>query len=285
MIGIIVINKDKGWTSNDVVIKVKRMTGQKRVGHLGTLDPMATGVLPVCIGKATRLFDRYLKKKKTYIAEFKFGVLTDTLDSEGKILQQNGKIPDEASILRALEGFRGKIMQIPPDYSAKSVNGVRAYKLAREGKNVELAPREVKIFNFVLLRQVDSETFEFEIECSAGTYIRSLARDLGATLETCAIMTALNRTKCGEFELENAVTLEELAKQSIGEYIILPQFALKELPQVLIEEVEFKKMMSGVRVAKSGSGECLVMFEGKLVGIGEITNDGLLRLTTNLYED
>ncbi|MDR0850282.1 MAG: tRNA pseudouridine(55) synthase TruB [Christensenellaceae bacterium] len=284
MIGIVVINKDKGFTSNDAVVKIKKLTGQKRVGHLGTLDPMATGVLPVCLGKATRLFDRYLKKTKTYAAHFRFGMLTDTLDSEGVVLQKNGKIPDRASILEVLDSFRGKIMQIPPKYSAKNIGGVRAYKLARLGEEVELAPRQVEVFKLELLGQIDDETFEFEIECSAGTYIRSLGRDIGEALDTCAVMTKLTRTRCGEFELKDALPLEGLTKQKIENNLVSLESALKDLPQMTLTGDEFKRLMSGLKLMKSDSGEYLILFEKKVVGIGNVTN-GAITLTTNLYED
>ena len=169
--GIIPVNKPKGWTSFDVVNKLKYKLKPLKVGHLGTLDPMATGVLLVTVGKATKLFDLMQEKKKTYVATFEFGYETDTLDATGDVQEKSEKIPSLDEIMNVLPKFVGEIDQIPPKYSAKSVNGVRAYDLARQNIDFELKPKKVKIYNIKFL-SFESGLLKLEIECGAGTYIR-----------------------------------------------------------------------------------------------------------------
>ena len=211
MVGFFNINKPAGLTSAAAVSRVKRIVNQRDLGHMGTLDPMATGVLIVAAGRAaTKMFDALHKKPKEYVAEFKFGIDTDTLDTTGTVLSAGGLVPDKEAIIKALPSQIGKIQQVPPAYSAKSVNGVKAYKLARQGKDFELKPKEVDIFAFELLEQTSADTFKFRIECGGGTYIRSIARDLGAALGTKCVMSALVRTKSAGFRIEDAVTPEEL---------------------------------------------------------------------------
>ena len=211
--GFFNIDKPAGLTSAAVVSRVKRIVNQRDLGHMGTLDPMATGVLIVAAGRAaTKMFDTLHRKPKEYIAEFKFGVDTDTLDTTGTVISAGGRIPEKDEIIKALPPLTGKIAQVPPAYSAKSVNGVKAYKLARQGKDFELKPKEVEIFCLELLGQTAPDTYKFRIECGGGTYIRSIARDLGAALGTKCVMCGLIRTKSAGFPLENAVTLDELQK-------------------------------------------------------------------------
>ena len=218
MTGFINIKKETGVSSAFVVNKVKRLSGMP-AGHMGTLDPLASGVLPVALGNACRLFDYFSDKKKTYLARFRFGVTTETLDSEGEKIFK-GDVPTKEQILSALPSLSGKIMQMPPAYSAKSVNGVRSYQLARAGKEVELKAKEVEIFSFRLLEQTAPDEFSFEIVCGSGTYIRALARDLAAKLNTYAYMSMLCRTASGVFTIENAVSLDELTKENLLQYLI-----------------------------------------------------------------
>lgn len=223
IIGFFNINKPAGLTSAAVVGRVKRIIKQKDLGHMGTLDPMATGVLIVAAGRpATRMFDVLHKKSKEYVAEFKFGIDTDTLDTTGKILFSDGPVPEEESVKNALPGFIGKLMQTPPAYSAKNVNGVKAYTLARRGEEVTLPPKEVEVHEFELISKTVPDTYKFRIKCGGGTYIRSLARDLGAALNTKCVMSSLIRTESAGFLLENAVTLEELEKGWEKQVILLP---------------------------------------------------------------
>lgn len=218
MTGFININKETGVSSAFVVNRIKRLA-KTPAGHMGTLDPLASGVLPVAIGNACRLFDYFSDKKKTYLARFRFGVTTDTLDNEGEKVFKGG-VPKEREIQTALPALTGKIPQIPPAYSAKSVNGVRSYALARAGKEVELAPKTVEVFSFRLLEQTAPDEFAFEIVCGSGTYIRALARDLAAKLNTYAYMSKLERTASGVFTIESAVALDKLTEENLNEYLI-----------------------------------------------------------------
>ncbi len=218
MNGFINLNKPVGISSAQAVARVKRILNLPKavkIGHMGTLDPQASGVLIIALGRATRAFDLLLKKHKTYMAEFTFGYETDTLDSVGNVTTCGCKIPSENEIKAVLPQFFGKIEQLPPQFSAKNVNGVRAYDLARQGKIADLRPCEVEIYDFSLLRAKDAATFEFNIECSGGTYIRSLCRDLAAALQTKATMTSLCRTKTGFFDIQNSITFENLTERAI----------------------------------------------------------------------
>jgi tRNA pseudouridine55 synthase len=217
--GIIPINKPSGWTSFDVVNKIKYMVKPLKVGHLGTLDPMATGVLLVTVGKATKLFDIMQEKKKTYVAEFEFGTLTDTLDSTGEVLETQ-QIPQilKSDLVQILSCFEGEIMQIPPKYSAKSVNGVRAYTMARNNIDFELPAKKVNIYSIKLI-DFDGKKLKIEIECGSGTYIRSLGRDIASKLNTIATMTSLVRTRVGNVNLNNCYEIENLNKDNVLEYV------------------------------------------------------------------
>ena len=175
---------------------------------MGTLDPLASGVLPVAIGKSTRLFDYLLDKEKIYEATFAFGYMTDSLDLEGNIVERSEKIPSEEEIESALADFSGEVMQVPPAFSAKFVDGKRSYKLARKGEAVQLPPKKVVINYVRKLCKISDNEYKFEISCKGGTYIRAIARDLGRNCGSCATMTSLVRKKSGIFEIENSVSAE-----------------------------------------------------------------------------
>ena len=211
MIGFLNVNKKSGISSAFVVNKVKKLLPKgTKVGHMGTLDPIASGVLPIAIGRATRLFDLMQNKTKEYIATFKFGLSTNTFDSTGETAGTTNIIPTKQDILSALPSFVGKISQLPPSFSAKMVNGVRAYQKARKGENVELKECEIFIESFELIEELDDNTFKFRIVCGSGTYIRSLCRDLANKLNTLAVMTELVRTRSGQFCLENAQDCDKI---------------------------------------------------------------------------
>ena len=178
---------------------------------MGTLDPYGTGVLLVGVNKGTKLFDEYLKKTKTYVAVFHFGYETDTLDSEGQIIKENDVKVNSDSINEALKSFIGKQNQMPPQYSAKKVNGQKACDIARNGGSVELKSKEIEIYDIKLIREFADNNFQFEIICSAGTYIRSICRDLAYKLSTYGTMISIIRTKCGVFCIENSCTLEDIS--------------------------------------------------------------------------
>ena len=285
MIGIILVNKPIGITSSNVVVKLRHMSKTKRVGHLGTLDPLASGVLPVCIGKATRLFDLFLKKNKTYVAHFEFGKLTDTLDNEGVILKTDGRIPTIKEIEEVLPKFLGEQEQVPPIYSSKVVSGVRAYKLAREGKDVELKPSLVTIFDIKLLEKVNNNTFSFEISCSSGTYIRSIARDLGESLGTCATMTKLTRTRTGTFYLNDCGDLDKLNEDNIKEHLVSLQNVLKDYEKIDLTLKQANDLFCGKTINQDMQDGTYILYENnQVIGIGKIA-DKNLKLSTSLKEE
>ncbi|MCL2176453.1 MAG: tRNA pseudouridine(55) synthase TruB [Firmicutes bacterium] len=252
MNGVLNIFKPLGVTSSGVVLKLKKMLGTRAVGHFGTLDPMASGVLPIGVGKSTRLFDYFLAKRKVYVTEFTFGKTTDTLDSEGQVIATSDVIPTGQQIVDALPNLSGVINQVPPQYSAKNVGGVRAYALARAGQEVELKPKQVEIFKFDYLAGVDQFTHRFEIECSSGTYIRSLARDLGQLLNTVCYMSALERTIVSMFKIDNAYTLESLEQhitdfglESLQDKLLIEPQRCIDLPSYTVLKTDRTKILNG----------------------------------------
>lgn len=217
--GIIAINKPKDWTSFDVVNKIKHILKIKRVGHLGTLDPMATGVLLVTVGKATKLFDYFQNKKKTYLAKFEFGYETDTLDITGKIIKETDILPSIDDIKKSINEFIGEIEQVPPKYSAKNINGKRAYQLARNNEEFELKPKLVKIYDIKII-DYSNNILSVVISCGSGTYIRSICRDLAMKLNSYATMIELVRADVGGINLKNCVNIQELDENNILKYIM-----------------------------------------------------------------
>lgn len=236
MIGIVNINKPKGKSSHFAVAVIRRITGIKKVGHTGTLDPLATGVLPICIGReATKLSQIIMDGNKGYRAVVQLGATTNTQDAEGEILSTasvNGI--GKTEIETVLKKFIGEVTQIPPMYSAIKINGEKLYNLAREGIEVERKPRTINIFNIELLNvNEDEHTFEIQVDCSKGTYIRTLCADIGEALGCGAYMKSLIRNKCGRFTLEKSITLEEfetLYNQGKAETVLTdPNEFLKEI--------------------------------------------------------
>ncbi len=285
MIGIVLVNKPSGITSSKVVVKLRHMAKIKRVGHLGTLDPLASGVLPVCIGKATRLFDLFLKKQKTYIAHIEFGKLTDSLDIDGNVIETNDIIPTKEQIEAVLPNFIGEQEQIPPIYSSKVVAGVRAYKLAREGKDVELKPSLITIYDIKLLDKINDTTYSFEITCSSGTYIRSIARDLGYALSTLGTISKLTRTKTGNFYLENCIDLDKLNENNIKENIVPLKTVLKDYDKIDLSIKQEQDLFCGKSVIiEKNDGTYILHQNDEVVGLGVI-DDNKLKLSTSLKED
>lgn len=209
--GIIVIDKPQDWTSMDVCAKLRRLLGERRVGHAGTLDPMATGVLTVFVGRATRAAEFAEGGGKTYEAVLRLGIETDTQDITGTVLKQSAELPDRAALEEALPRFRGDILQVPPMYSALKKNGKKLYELARKGKTVEREPRPVTIFTLELGEQLSETDWRLTVRCSKGTYIRTLCHDIGAALGCGGVMAELRRTEAAGFTLADCVTLEEVA--------------------------------------------------------------------------
>lgn len=247
MNGILLIDKEKDWTSNDVVVYLKKSLSINKVGHLGTLDPIATGVLPITLGKATRLFDLFLDKFKTYIAEFEFGYSTNTLDSTGEKTETNSKIPDLTEILDILPVFVGKIQQIPPQFSAKKVCGKRAYEYAREGKTIELKPRTVIIRKCKCITY-NNNILTLEIECSAGTYVRAIGRDIAQKIGTKCTMVSLKRTKVGNFDIKSCVQVRDVNKQNVDKLFISCEDALINFDKLILDDCLITKLLNGCTI-------------------------------------
>ena len=240
MDGIIVIRKEKGYTSHDVVAKLRGILHMKKIGHTGTLDPDAEGVLPVALGKATKLVDLITDKEKTYEAVMRLGVVTDTQDMTGTILSQTEQISvTEKEVKEAAESFLGEQLQIPPMYSALKVNGKKLYELAREGKTVERKPRPVHFYQIEIL-EINLPLVRYRVVCSKGTYIRTLCHDMGEKLGCGAAMESLVRTKVGKFELKDAITLaqaEEAVKSgAIQDKVLGIEEFLGEYPRICCKE-------------------------------------------------
>ena len=247
MIGFINILKPEGVSSAYAVGAVKKKFNAP-CGHMGTLDPMASGVLPVGVGQASRLFQYMLEKEKRYIAEFKFGVSSDTLDTTGKLTATTAVIPTASQIRECLKYFVGQIDQVPPNYSAKCVDGKRGYLLARRGVEFTLPPKKVQIDSFELIEQTGDATFSFEISCTGGTYIRSLARDLGEKTGSLAIMSGLERIKSGIFTKETGIGLEEFKSKPIEEvlpFLIKPDSVIN-FDKLILTDDRAQKILDGV---------------------------------------
>lgn len=210
--GVINIYKEKGFTSHDVVAKLRGIMRQKKIGHTGTLDPDATGVLPVCLGSATKLCDMLTEKQKEYVAKVRLGVVTDTQDMTGTVLEEKEVTVSEEEVMSAIHSFVGHYEQIPPMYSALKVNGKKLYELAREGKEIERKARPVDIY-YIDILNMDLPEVEIRVGCSKGTYIRTLCHDIGQMLGCGASMAELERTKSGQFSLDTALTLAVLEEK------------------------------------------------------------------------
>ena len=244
MDGFLVINKQKSWTSADVVNKIKRVLKIKKAGHLGTLDPDATGVLPIALGKATKVI-RYINEgDKEYQVVMKLGEKTDTLDAAGKVIETK-EIPklDKDKIEKILKDFTGKISQTPPAYSAVKVDGVRAYELARKGKDVQIKPRDI-IIKEISLTKINIPFIAFNVVCSKGTYIRSLCSDIGERLGTAAHMFSLIRSASGQFKINDAVNIDDLGK---GRIIKIDE-ALGFMPEIRIKKGFEDKVKNGMPI-------------------------------------
>lgn len=295
--GFFCIDKPRGWTSSDVVAVLRgalsKSVGYKvKVGHMGTLDPMATGVLPVAAGKATRLFDVLMNKSKGYAARMAFGYETDTLDIEGEVSERTDILPTVAQIKAAITGLTGEIEQIPPIYSAKSVGGVKAYKLARSGAEIQMRPVKVNIFSLTLDSVNGGKNYDdadkvseiaFTVECGGGTYIRSLCRDIALACGSLGTMTELKRTYSGCFTLENAVGIEE-AKANPQANIMPVITALSGIYD--IEELaqnDIKKFTNGIPVRTArADGDVLVTIDGKEYAVAHCC-DGIMKARINLW--
>jgi tRNA pseudouridine55 synthase len=246
--GFLVINKPVGMTSHDVVQRVRKWAKQRRVGHLGTLDPMATGVLPIALGEATKLSRLLTHGDKSYSARIRLGVETTTYDREGEVVHETaGPWPEREQIEKALEHFRGEIDQTPPPFSAVKVDGQPSYRRARRGEEFRLEPRRIRL-DRVELVGYEPPVFSVEVECSAGTYLRSIAHDLGRALGTGAHLWALIRTRSGPFLLYQALSLEEL--DACGQERVIPMAAATGLPTYEVDARTCRRVGNGVQLGR-----------------------------------
>ncbi len=259
MDGIVNVNKPLGLTSHDVVYKLRRILNIKKIGHTGTLDPEASGVLPMCIGKGTKLAEYLTAADKQYMARLQLGAFTDTQDASGEVLQSFDVCVTEEQIRDAVKKFIGEISQIPPMYSAIKIDGKKLYELAREGKTVEREPRKI-VISKIEIKNIDlnNNTVDMLVDCSKGTYIRTLCNDIGAELGCGGHMSALNRTKSGRFEIENAYTLEQIEKMAETEnysFMTPVSEALPEYERIILADRNAYRVRNGIKITVSGLQE------------------------------
>lgn len=247
MNGVINIIKNTGMTSFDVVARVRKITKEKKVGHTGTLDPEASGVLPICLGKATKIIDYMMENEKAYRVSFKLGIVTDTYDLEGKIIREkDASNVGKEEIIRVISNFIGNIKQIPPMYSALKQNGVKLYELARKGIEVKREARDITIYK---IENIDiQDEICMDVYCSKGTYIRSLCFDIGEELGVGATMTKLCRIKNGNFTLENGLNIDDLNEENVKQRIISIEEALCRFDKIVVNNKFTKLLVNGVRV-------------------------------------
>ena len=275
MQGLLLVNKPKGITSFKAVATIKRLANEKRVGHTGTLDPIATGVLPIFIGRATTLSSLLLDADKSYTASVKLGVTTDTLDITGEVLSTATPNVSLDELNSTINSFLGESEQTPPMYSAIKKDGVRLYELARKGEEVEVEKRKIKIYKIELLSFLDDE-FSFTVTCSKGTYIRSLIRDIGEKLGCGATMTELTRNATSGFDLSECISLEDLTAENIENYILPEEKAVLHLREVNVTEKQAVRFSNGgklgfdrLKVSDFSKNELVrIKYQGLLIGLG-----------------
>ena len=280
MDGIIIINKEKEYTSHDVVAKVKKILNEKKVGHTGTLDPNATGVLPILLGKGTKLSKYLINHNKIYEATLKLGEKTDTADIEGKITEEKDVKKENLSqenVTKILKEFIGKSKQVPPMYSAIKVNGKKLYEYARKGQKIEIKPREIEIYGIELLN-INNNEISFKVHCSKGTYIRTLCENIAEKLETVGYMKELKRIEVGEFNIKNAITLKELESKK-EKYIISIEEFLKDKQLINLNSKKVKLFLNGVNLEfKLEDGIYRIYNEkNEFIGTGTIKSNVLKR--------
>lgn len=282
MNGIIIINKPKGCTSHDIVYKAKRIFNEK-VGHTGTLDPNATGVLPLLIGKGTEISKYLINHDKTYEAILQLGEKKDTADSEGKTIEEQNvtsEMLSEVNVKKVLQSFEGHQEQIPPMYSAIKVNGKKLYEYARKGQTVELKPRKIEIYKMELLNiDIQNKTIKFRVDCSKGTYIRTLCENIAERIGTVGYMKELKRTRVGEFKIEDAITIQELedSKNKLEKFITLEKF-FKDSKNILLDDRKIKLFLNGVKLTCNyENGIYKIYHNDKFIGTGIVENNLLKR--------
>jgi tRNA pseudouridine55 synthase len=247
MDGVINVFKPIGMTSFDVVARVRKIANTKKVGHTGTLDPNASGVLPICIGRATKIVDYIMNNKKTYKTVLKLGIVTDSYDTEGKILSVSEVNVNENLINEAIYSFKGSTLQTPPMYSAIKVNGKKLYELARQGVEIDRAQRPITIYE-INIDYIDLPYVGFTVQCSKGTYIRSLCYDIGNILGCGGTMWELQRTSTGNFDIQNSININLLNSENIENYLIPIEKALDSFEKIVFNKDLEKKLLNGVKI-------------------------------------
>lgn len=251
--GWLIVDKPRDIGSTQVVNLTRRLFNAKKNGHAGTLDPFATGILPIAFGEATKLLPYVTDGRKEYEFVVQWGKATDTGDSEGKIVSESDKIPDREEILAVIPQFVGQINQVPPAYSAIKINGRRAYALARSGEEVSIPERTVEVYALELLEELSEGQARFRVECSKGTYVRSLGRDLAEKLGTCGFLQELRRTKCGQFGLESKILLENIKNivhsDALKEILLPLETSLRDIAEIAVSEVDADKLKKGQGVS------------------------------------
>ena len=288
MNGILLVDKPAGWTSMDVCAKLRGALGEKRIGHSGTLDPMATGLLVVLLGRATRAAQYAEAREKTYEAAIRFGLVTDTQDVSGTVLETHPADVSDAALQAVLPGFRGEITQIPPMYSALKVNGQKLYVLARKGREVERQPRPVTIYALEQTGRAENGDALLRVTCSKGTYIRTLCHDVGQALGCGAAMSALRRTRCGDFDLKDAHTLEEVlaaAAEGRGSALLLPtETVFSDLPEARLTPAQERVIRNGGTYScPLPAGRWRLYGAAGFLALGE-TGEGKMRSVKSFYE-
>ena len=284
MDGIIIINKEENWTSNDVVQKVKHIFKEK-VGHTGTLDPLATGVLPILIGKGTLLSKYLINHDKEYIATIKLGIKTDTGDSEGKELERREverEMIEKNNVSNVLKSFIGKQSQIPPMYSAIKVNGKKLYEYARKGQTIEVTSRNIEIYNIELISINKKENeITYKVNCSKGTYIRTLSEDIAKAIGTIGYMKNLIRTKVGDFEIEHSIKVSELEekKDYFDNFIITIESFFYNKTNLVLNKNQIYRFLNGTKVKIEKKNELYRIYNeyNQFIGVGEIRDGSLKR--------
>jgi tRNA pseudouridine55 synthase len=274
--GVLNVLKPAGMSSHDIVYFVRRQLGIKKVGHTGTLDPYATGVLPICIGKATKVSQFLLNERKAYRAELNLGYSTDTQDAYGEILKHSEYIPNEEEIREAVLSFVGEIDQVPPMYSALKVNGKKLYELAREGKEIERKSRKITIHDIDIVK-IEGQKVMFDVLCSKGTYIRTLCVDIAEKLNCSGHMSFLIRTQTGDFYLKDALTLEEIENMEKEE---LPMRSiddmLNEYPKLIVDDEYYSLIMNGGKLSMTKTVKVGVSYriycKDEFLGLGSVHN-------------
>ena len=273
--GILNIDKPQCITSHDVVDAIRKIFPNQKVGHTGTLDPLATGVLPICIGEATKLSEKLVSETKKYSVKMLLGVETDTYDITGRIIFASVVNKDDIYIKERIKRFVGKQQQIPPKYSAIKVEGKRLYQYAREDKDVEIKPRDIEIFSIDNIKiDLESKEVAFDVECSKGTYIRSLVNDIGKKIGCGATMTELRRTQTGNFKIEDSIPLYDFLKldylDMLDKIITIEEY-YEENKKITLSDEELNRFLNGVLIDVQSSNQIVRVYnKGKYIGLGTV---------------